>query len=79
MINTVNPVNIVVLRKTQTHAMNVYQNLHGYILTNHLDMVSIMEDKCIVCGDYVPEGRQVCISCERKILARVYLYRRNRA
>ncbi len=37
-----------------------------------------MEDKCIVCGDYVPEGRQVCISCERKILARVYLYRRNR-
>ena len=38
-----------------------------------------MEDKCIVCGDYVPEGRQVCISCERKILARVYLYRRNMA
>lgn len=38
MINTVNPVNIVVLRKIQTHAMNVYQNLHGYILTNRLDM-----------------------------------------
>lgn len=23
-----------------------------------------MEDKCVCCGEYVPEGRQVCGSCE---------------
>lgn len=25
-----------------------------------------MEDKCVCCGEYVPEGRQVCIECEKK-------------
>lgn len=24
------------------------------------------EDKCVMCGRYVPEGRQVCSSCEEK-------------
>jgi len=23
-----------------------------------------MENKCVVCGEYVPEGRQVCTNCE---------------
>jgi len=23
-----------------------------------------MDDKCVCCGEYVPEGRQVCSSCE---------------
>lgn len=23
-----------------------------------------MEDKCVCCGDHVPEGRQVCSDCE---------------
>ena len=23
------------------------------------------EDRCICCGAYVPEGRQVCVKCER--------------
>lgn len=23
------------------------------------------EDRCLMCGEYVPEGRQVCINCER--------------
>lgn len=23
-----------------------------------------MEDRCICCGDIIPEGRQVCPSCE---------------
>lgn len=23
-----------------------------------------MEDKCVCCGEYVPEGRQVCTNCE---------------
>lgn len=27
-----------------------------------------MEDQCIMCGEYVPEGRQVCKVCEQQIL-----------
>lgn len=27
-----------------------------------------MEDRCIMCGEYVPEGRQVCRVCEQQIL-----------
>ena len=26
----------------------------------------IRHDGCVCCGAYVPEGRQVCISCEKK-------------
>ena len=22
-------------------------------------------DTCVVCGDYVPEGRMICINCEK--------------
>lgn len=25
-----------------------------------------MENKCVVCGDIIPEGRQVCFNCEKK-------------
>ena len=25
-----------------------------------------MEDHCICCGEIIPEGRQVCWSCEKK-------------
>ena len=25
-----------------------------------------MENRCICCGDIIPEGRQVCPQCERK-------------
>ena len=25
-----------------------------------------MEETCIVCGDIIPEGRQVCPACEQK-------------
>lgn len=25
-----------------------------------------MEDKCVCCGQYVPDGRQVCPICEKK-------------
>ena len=27
-----------------------------------------MEDRCVMCGEYVPEGRQVCRVCEQQIL-----------
>ena len=25
-----------------------------------------MDEKCIVCGEVIPEGRQICPTCERK-------------
>lgn len=25
-----------------------------------------MENRCIACGDILPEGRMVCINCERR-------------
>lgn len=25
----------------------------------------IKDDICVCCGEYVPEGRQVCLSCEK--------------
>lgn len=24
------------------------------------------DDKCVICGNYVPEGRQVCPNCEKE-------------
>ena len=26
-----------------------------------------MEDRCICCGDIIPEGRQVCPNCEESV------------
>ena len=25
-----------------------------------------LEDGCVICGEYVPEGRMVCQECEKK-------------
>lgn len=27
-----------------------------------------MRDSCICCGEIIPEGRQVCLTCETEIL-----------
>lgn len=27
-----------------------------------------MEERCVMCGEIVPEGRQVCPSCEQVML-----------
>lgn len=27
-----------------------------------------MDDICVCCGEYVPEGRMVCLKCENKYL-----------
>lgn len=26
-----------------------------------------MEDKCVCCGAIIPEGRMVCINCEKAV------------
>jgi len=31
-------------------------------------------DRCVCCGEYVPEGRQVCWSCEDRYADRTRLY-----
>lgn len=25
-----------------------------------------MEDRCICCGEIIPEGRQICVNCEKE-------------
>ena len=25
-----------------------------------------MEDRCVICGDIIPEGGHVCINCEER-------------
>ena len=27
-----------------------------------------LNDKCVICGRYVPEGRMVCPECERDVM-----------
>lgn len=27
-----------------------------------------MDDRCVICGEIIPEGRMVCPNCEEKIL-----------
>ena len=27
----------------------------------------VNEDRCVICGDYVPEGRMVCAKCEEEM------------
>ncbi len=29
------------------------------------EMFSAMEDTCVLCGSYVPEGRMICPTCEK--------------
>lgn len=29
-----------------------------------------MEDRCVMCGDIIPEGRMVCPVCEERVLTR---------
>ena len=28
----------------------------------------LAEDRCVICGEVIPEGRQVCPMCERKVM-----------
>ncbi len=25
-----------------------------------------MDERCVICGESIPEGRQVCLKCEKK-------------
>ncbi len=25
-----------------------------------------MDERCVICGESIPEGRQVCLMCEKK-------------
>lgn len=29
-----------------------------------------MEDRCVMCGEIIPEGRMVCPVCEERVLTR---------
>ena len=41
-----------------------------------------MEERCICCGEIIPEGRQVCINCEVKSYVgedQVFVYQQRQA
>ena len=27
-----------------------------------------MENRCVICGEIIPEGRQICLNCEKGYL-----------
>ena len=33
----------------------------------------MMDNRCIICGEIIPEGLQVCLSCMNKIMSSDYL------
>ena len=33
-----------------------------------------MEDRCVCCGEIIPEGRMVCVNCEKMITSDNQLY-----
>ena len=48
------------------HIGDVYAKIHHKYL-HYGDIVALVErnvDKCVCCGEVVPEGRQVCPQCE---------------
>ena len=51
------------------HIANVYNKVkHKYI--NYGDVVTLVDrnvDRCVCCGEIVPEGRHVCPQCEKAV------------
>ena len=46
---------------------NIYSNVHHKYI-HYGDMVALLDknsDRCVCCGEVVPEGRQVCPQCEK--------------
>lgn len=44
----------------------VQEVIRGIIDRNRTQSVSRNTDVCVCCGAEIPEGRQVCIKCERE-------------
>jgi Holliday junction resolvase RusA-like endonuclease len=38
--------------------------MEGYINRIYKNKGGVMVDSCVLCGEYIPEGRQVCPACE---------------
>ena len=56
------------IKKTEIVSPTIWQNLHTRNIMIHKGSVKTMPDadRCVCCGEIVPEGRQVCPQCERK-------------
>jgi len=37
-----------------------------------------VEDRCVMCGAVIPEGRQVCPQCEARVLEQASVDERNK-
>lgn len=49
---------------------DIYERKKGHIGPGEEDSMSVMvfsEERCVMCGETIPEGRMVCPDCERKI------------
>lgn len=44
----------------------VQEAIRGIIDRNRTQSISRNTDVCVCCGAEIPEGRQVCIKCERE-------------
>ncbi len=43
-----------------------YNRYHGELDVRNGKLTIYGSDRCVCCGEIIPEGRQVCPSCERK-------------
>ena len=51
------------------HIAEVYDKIHHKYL-HYGDIVNLVEsnaEHCVCCGDTIPEGRQICLKCERMV------------
>lgn len=52
-----------------SHVERVYNTVNG-TFKHYGEIVSIIDrtpaDRCVCCGDVIPEGRMVCPACEQK-------------
>ena len=39
---------------------------NGTNCSYHKEVLLSSEDKCVICGAYVPEGSQVCMNCKNE-------------
>lgn len=51
------------------HIAEVYRKIHHKYLSygDVVNRIASNADHCVCCGEFVPEGRQICPQCENKV------------
>ena len=58
------PHNRNVVTSLDIHRMFTWKEIYYFIMKTFFDNT----DRCVICGEYVPEGRMVCPRCEKKYM-----------